>query len=80
AAKPVTNDTNRGIRYYGWAYSNHHILYLQDKGGNENWRIYSLNLNTGETKGLTPLANVKAKIEGSSPNFPNEILVGLNDQ
>ncbi len=80
AAKPVTNDTNRGIRYYGWAYSNHHILYVQDKGGNENWRIYSLNLNTGETKGLTPLANVNAKIEESSPKFPNEILVGLNDR
>jgi dipeptidyl aminopeptidase/acylaminoacyl peptidase len=80
AAKPVTNDTNRGIRRYGWAYTNHHILYVQDKGGNENWRIYSLNLNTGKTKGLTPLANVQAKIEGSSPKFPNEILVGLNER
>ena len=41
AAKPVTKDTYRGIRIYLWAYTNRHILYLQDKAGDENWRIYA---------------------------------------
>ena len=40
AAEPVTNDTDRGIRTYFWAYTNEHILYLQDQAGDENWRIY----------------------------------------
>lgn len=30
-AEPVTNDTDRGIRIYFWAYTNEQILYLQDQ-------------------------------------------------
>ena len=33
--KVVTKDTDRGIRIYFWAQDNKHILYLQDKGGDE---------------------------------------------
>ena len=40
AAKPVTNDKIRGIRGYFWAYTSKHILYMQDKGGDENWHVY----------------------------------------
>jgi Tol biopolymer transport system component len=54
AAKPVTHNTNRGIRFYTWAYTNRHVLYIQDKGGDENWRIYSVDLSNNETKDLTP--------------------------
>jgi hypothetical protein len=35
-ARPVTKDTSRGIRVYFWAHSNHYIIYLQDKNGDEN--------------------------------------------
>jgi len=80
AAKPVTHDTNRGIRIYGWTYTNEHILYIQDKEGDENWRAYSVNLNTGETIDLTPLEGVQARIQQFSPKFPNEFLVALNDR
>ena len=80
AAEPVTNDTDRGIRSYGWTYSNEHILYLQDQAGNENWRVYSVNLNTGEIIDLTPLEGVQARIQAFSPKFPNEFIVALNDR
>ena len=43
AAQPVTRDTDRGIRRYFWAYTSEHIVYLQDVGGDENWRAYSAN-------------------------------------
>ncbi|MFB3106757.1 MAG: hypothetical protein ACE1ZA_17790, partial [Pseudomonadales bacterium] len=33
AARPVTHDTRRGIRVYFWAYTNKHLLYLQDPSG-----------------------------------------------
>jgi hypothetical protein len=33
AAKPVTEDKLRGIRTYFWAYTNEHVLYRQDVGG-----------------------------------------------
>ena len=37
-AKPVTQDTVRGIRRYFWAYTNSHILYLQDQGATRTGR------------------------------------------
>ncbi|MCA9101892.1 MAG: S9 family peptidase [Pirellulales bacterium] len=80
AAKPVTDDKKRGIRSYFWAFTNRHILYLQDVGGDEDWHVYSVDLDTGKTIDLTPLEGVAAQIEEVSHKFPDEILVGLNDR
>jgi dipeptidyl aminopeptidase/acylaminoacyl peptidase len=80
AAKPVTKDTARSIRQYFWAYTNSHIIYLQDKGGDENWRVYSVDVNSLETKDLTPFDKVAAQIQGVSQKFPDEILVALNNR
>lgn len=80
AAKPVTDDKNRGIRIFFWAYTNDHILYQQDVGGDEDWHVYSVNLQTGKTLDLTPLEKVAAQIEGVSYKHPDEILIGLNDR
>ncbi len=81
SAKPVTKDTNRGVRQYFWAYNNTHIVYLQDKGGDENWRAYSIDLKNGNAeRDLTPFDGVRADIEGVSHHFPDEIIVGLNNR
>ena len=80
SAEPVTNDTYRGISSYFWAYTNEHILYLQDQAGEENWRVYSVTLETGETTDLTPLDGVRAHIQAVSHEFPGEILIALNDR
>nr|BAL58169.1 aminopeptidase [uncultured Acetothermia bacterium] len=80
AAKPVTRDTKRGIRFYFWAYTNRHILYIQDKDGDENWRIYSVDLSTHSTKDLTPFEGVQAEIYKVSYKLPTEILIGLNNR
>ncbi|MCB0015009.1 MAG: hypothetical protein KDE34_24005, partial [Anaerolineales bacterium] len=80
AAQPVTTDTYRGIRMFQWAHTNQHILFIQDVGGDENWRVYCTTLATGETRDLTPFDNVAAQINKTSPKFPNEIIVGLNDR
>ena len=40
--QPVTEDRERGIRLYFWAEDDRHILCLQDGGGDENWRLYSV--------------------------------------
>ncbi len=80
SARPVTKDTDRGIYRYFWSYTNEHIIYIQDKAGEENWRIYSVNVGTNVTKDLTPLEGVNAQIQGVSPKFPYEILIALNDR
>ena len=57
-ARPVTKDDHRGIRQYFWAYTNDHILYLQDKGGDEDFQLFSVNLDTLEEKLLTPFDSI----------------------
>lgn len=79
-AKPVTADKKRGIRSYFWAFDNRHILYIQDKDGDENWHVYATDLTNDETRDLTPLPGVQARIEGVSHKLPGDIMVGLNDR
>ena len=78
AARPVTHDTGRGVRIYFWAYTSRHILYLQDKNGDENWRLYRVDVITGETIDLTPLEGVQVNIVAVSHKFPHEVILGLN--
>jgi len=79
-AKPVTQDKLRGIRAYAWTYTGNVLLYVQDKNGDENWHVYAVNVDSMETRDLTPLEGVRAEIEEVSYKFPGEILVGLNQR
>lgn len=80
AAQPVTDDKKRGIRSYFWAYTSRHVLYTQDVGGDEDWHVYAVDLETKKTTDLTPLEKVAAQIQEVSHKFPEEILIGLNDR
>ncbi len=76
--RPVTADADRGIRSFSWSNDNHRILYVQDKGGDENWRLYDVDLDTGATRDLTPFDEVQAQIVGEEKTRPTELLVALN--
>src|SRR5262249_27964010 len=78
-ARPITNDTKRGIRSYFWAYTSKHIVYIQDTEGDEDWHVYCVNLEKNETRDLTPINRIAARIENVSHKFPEEILVNIND-
>lgn len=78
--QPVTQDTDRGVRFYFWAADNKHILYIQDVGGNENFRLYATNIETRETRDLTPFENVQVQIIDRDKRFPNELLLGINKE
>jgi dipeptidyl aminopeptidase/acylaminoacyl peptidase len=80
AKKVVTKEKKRGVPSFSWAYTNKHILYSQDKDGDENYRLYGVDVGSGEIKDLTPLEKVRAEMVHSSPKFPKEVLVGLNDR
>jgi len=79
-AKPVTGDTRRGIRQHFWSFDNQHVLYLQDQGGDENWRVHSADIATGKDIDLTPIDGVQAQVIGVSARRPGFVLVGLNDR
>ena len=79
-AKAITRDTGRGVTQYFWAYDNAHLVYLQDKNGNENFDLYSVDLADGTTKPLYENPQVRVEIDGTSEKFPGKILIGLNDR
>ncbi|HVI10704.1 MAG TPA: S9 family peptidase [Candidatus Binatia bacterium] len=74
----ITNDRKRGIRMFSWQYDSRNILYSQDVGGDENWRIYQTNIASKQTKDLTPFEKVRADIVALEPSHPEAILVQLN--
>src|SRR5918997_2509585 len=78
--RPVTRDRLRGIRVYFWAEDNEHIVYLQDVGGNEDWRIHATDPETQETRDLTPFEGVQAQLLAKNHHFPDTLLVGLNKE
>jgi len=80
AARAVTNDTHRGIRIYFWSYTSQHVLYAQDQGGDENWHVYSVDLKTDKVVDLTPFEKVAARVVEASPDFPEHLLVAVNDR
>lgn len=80
AAKPITDDKKRGIRQHFWADDGRHILFLQDEGGDENWRVYSIDVDSHKQVDLTPLKNVRAELVGISHERPDVALIALNDR
>jgi dipeptidyl aminopeptidase/acylaminoacyl peptidase len=95
-ARPVSTSTVRGIRTHVWAYDGTHILYLLDDGGDENYNLHRVNVETGTDVNLTPFEEIldadgnpillpggkkmrpRAQIVALSPDFPDEIVIGLN--
>lgn len=76
----ITQDRDRGIRFYFWAQDHRHILYLQDREGNENWWLYAVHLETCEAKDLTPFDNVQVRVIDHNKHFPNELLLSMNKE
>ena len=77
-ATPVTSDTGRGIRGYFWQNDSQHILYVQDQGGDENWRLYQTDIATKETRALVAFEGVQTQIVKVDRHIDDEILIALN--
>ncbi|MFQ6113234.1 MAG: prolyl oligopeptidase family serine peptidase [bacterium] len=87
AAKPITAD-ERPVPGYFWSRDSRYVLYVQDKGGNENFHVYAVNPSAeSEAESgvppaldLTPIEGIRAYIYAVPKNTPDEIIVGLNDR
>ena len=78
-ARPLTHDGGRGVRNYYWAYDGQHLVFLQDRDGDENWRLHAVDVHTGDTRPLTP-EGMRATPAGSSRRVRGEVLVSLNQR
>lgn len=77
-AEPVTYDRGRGIRTYGLCHDDRTLFYLRDGGGDEGWRLYLVDLATGESRCATPFDGVQARVLMHNRWHPTTMLLGLN--
>ncbi|MCK5127708.1 MAG: S9 family peptidase [candidate division Zixibacteria bacterium] len=76
--QPLTDDSLYGIRKFVWAADSRHILYLQDKLGNGNLRLYDVDISNGEHRDLTPFDHIRVQIITINKKFPNKVLFAMN--
>lgn len=80
AARPMSNDTERPIRDYFWAPDSRSLLYIQDKGGDENFLLYGIDVASGKETTLTPFENTRVHLVGGSDTHKDKLLIGLNNR
>lgn len=80
AAKPITDDTGRGIRSYGWVTGMNRLVYIQDKGGDENFLLYGVDPATGEETNYTPFEETRVQYLANDKKYPGKVIIGLNNR
>ena len=88
SARPITADTTRPVTGYFWTEDSRFVLYVQDKGGDENYHVYAVDPSveadpeTGvpPARDLTPYEGTRAFIYAVPEATPDKIIVGLNDR
>lgn len=88
SAKPVTNDMARPVRSYFWSRDGKYILFVQDKGGDENFNVYAVNPSEKPAAGaevptarnITDGKGIRAMIQNVPDSDPDAIYVGINER
>lgn len=81
--RPLTASRNAPIRGYQWAANGTHIVYQQDNDGDENYRLYSVDVRSGENRSLTPASDsgpVRYDILSVPHKASDEIIISANDR
>ena len=88
AARPMTNDQARPVRSYFWSRDSKYILYVQDRGGDENFNVYAVDPSDKPPAGspvpmarnITDAKGIRALIFAVPRSDPDAIYVGMNDR
>ena len=75
----VLQETDELVRQYWWANDNR-ILYLKDRGGDENYHIYGIDIDGRNAKELTPFDNVTVGILSELKSQKDYIIVSMNKE
>jgi dipeptidyl aminopeptidase/acylaminoacyl peptidase len=76
--RPITFDTNRGISWYMWSKDCKRIFYRQDVDGDENWRLYSIDITNATIREYPSFENTQTNIVDQSKHFPHKMLLSIN--
>ena len=73
----VTSATERDIAGDMWA-NDQRLIYVQDTGGDENWRLYAIGRDGSNPLDLTPFDGVKCDIVDELEDVDDQILFQMN--
>ena len=73
----VTEATERDIAGHAWV-DDEHLIYAQDRGGDENHRLYAVAHDGSNAIDLTPFEGVKCSVVDDLEDVPGEILFRMN--
>ncbi len=73
----ITSAEARDIAGFAWA-NNQRIVYVQDKNGDENYKLYGVNIDGSNFKILTPFDKVRVGIVDDLEDNPNEMIIQMN--
>ncbi|MBV8132306.1 MAG: S9 family peptidase [Alphaproteobacteria bacterium] len=77
--RPVTSVTDRNLGpWILWMHDNRHVVFFREAAGDENWRAWRIDLETGDVRPLTPAPGVTCRIQQISRHFPSELLITHN--
>jgi dipeptidyl aminopeptidase/acylaminoacyl peptidase len=79
-AKAVSDEKKRPIRQHFWSQNGKLVMWINDSGGDENYKLYAADVASGAIKVLTPFDKTRVELIGVSHRKPDHVLVGLNNR
>jgi dipeptidyl aminopeptidase/acylaminoacyl peptidase len=79
-ARPLTAEKLRPIRTTFWSPDSKTVLFVNDKGGDENFLLYGVNVASGEQRNYTPFEKTRVLVLNISRKVKDRILVGINNR
>ncbi|KOS06110.1 peptidase S9 [Flavobacterium akiainvivens] len=75
--KRVIEEKDQLIRGYFWK-GNNRLLFMMDKGGDENYHVYAVNLDGSNLKDLTPFDGVRAGVSHILKDQGDFVIMDMN--
>ncbi|MEO8151939.1 MAG: S9 family peptidase [Rhizobacter sp.] len=79
-AKPLTAEKLRPIRTTFWSPDSKTLLFINDKGGDENFLLYGADVASGKQRAYTPFEKTRVEVVHISHKIKNRILIGVNNR
>lgn len=73
----ITSDTVRDIRNYRWI-NNRQLVYLQDVGGNEDYKLFATDFEGKNNRCITDFPGVRVELLDPLDNSYDEVLIIMN--
>ena len=79
-ARALTDEKTRPIRAAFWSPDSKGMLFVNDKGGDENFLLYGVDVASGQQKLLTPFEKTRVRVVNISRHVKDRILIGVNNR